>query len=192
MKRKSKLFRILMVFCFALLLTNCAVEELKTSQTAVQTTNVEIAKNWFEQYKSATEFNSNFKNVKYDWENAKTETLENDSQAIVVPVYDFKENQDFTVKNFLYFYPTDGTTFETTLYELKSSTEPLDGQSLAESLRYFTGYINVWNLEKGFIESTKFENSIAKATFSGEENSVFSLLMLLEKWLWTPQYQVFV
>lgn len=111
------------------------------------------------------------------------ENLENNSQAVVVPVFSPNEDENYAVKKFLYFYPVENATFQTTLYELKSSKESLEGQGMAEALSYFNGYINVWNLEKGFVESTKFENSVAKATFTGEEIPRTVSLDASGKWL---------
>lgn len=41
-------------------------------------------------------------------------------------------------------------------------------QKKTDGLKYFSGYV-AYNLEKGFIESTKFENSMAKFTISGDK-----------------------
>lgn len=150
-------------------MTNCAVEEIGNKNNEQDSISLIDAKNWFEKYKSTTQFKPEFNDLNFDWENSKVENLENNSQAVVVPVFSPNEDENYAVKKFLYFYPVENATFQTTLYELKSSKKSLEGQDMAEALSYFNGYINVWNLEKGFVESTKFENSVAKATFSGEE-----------------------
>jgi hypothetical protein len=160
-----------------LLLDSCQTEEIVTSE---QKTIIE-AKRWFEEYQSKSNFNSLFENQEYLWENAKEETLENGQTAIVVPVNDKLQIENYKGKKVLYLYPSEGLkNYEVTLYELLPSAESLQELNSLKELSHFDGYIIAWNLEKGFIESTKFKNSTSVASISGNEilkektNNIFS------------------
>lgn len=170
MKEKlSQFIKFILVLLIAQSFTNCAVEDLSTRTNNQENVSLSNAKNWFENYKSATAFKPEFNDLNFDWANSKIEILENDLQAVVVPVSSPEKNQEPNTKKYLYFYPAENASFHTTLYELKSSKETLETEGRSQALSYFNGYINVYNLEKGFVESTKFENSIAIATFTSQE-----------------------
>ena len=173
MKQKLKnLSKILYLSGIVVFFTNWSTEELTTKQEAGQNVNIETAKNWFDNYKATREFNPLFKNQVYDWSNSKVEILENDLKAIVVPVLDKNQDENYKGGKFLYFYPSqNGKTFETTLYEFLPTEKSLEEQRLTKALSNFDGFIVTWNLEKGFIESAKFENSVITAVITGQEIS---------------------
>lgn len=166
----KKLRKILCVLCISVFFTNCSTEEPGAKNGVGQSVNIETAKEWFDNYKATKEFNPIFKNQVYDWSNSKIEILENDSRAIVVPVFDKNQDENYKGKKFLYFYPSeDEDKFKITLYEFLPTEKSLEEQSLAKTLSYFDGFIVTWDLEKGFVESAKFENSVITAVITGHE-----------------------
>jgi len=174
----KKTIHLAIVLLISLTFIRCQQDENPTPNLSPKLLS---AKNWFDDYQSKTTFNDLFKNQEYAWENAKLETLENGQNAIVIPVNDIKQVKDYKGKKILYLYPLEGhKSFEVTLYELLPTKESLQELNSLKELSHFDGYIVAWNLEKGFIESTKFENSTSIASISGSEilkektNDIFS------------------
>ncbi|MWB95573.1 hypothetical protein GON26_14485 [Flavobacterium sp. GA093] len=158
-----------LIFC-VVLMTNCGTEDAINQQQINETTKINEAKIWFIKYQSENKFYYKFENQSYDWDNASVEILENESSAIVVPVVDKNKMENYRGNKVLYLYPLeDKKNFETTLYELLPTAESLSEQNSTKDLTNFDGYIIAWNLERGFIESTKFEKSASIATVSREE-----------------------
>jgi len=168
----KKLRKIVYILCISVFFVNCSTEESASKQGLGQSVNIETARKWFDNYKSTKEFNSIFKNQVYDWSNSKIEILENDSKAIVVPVFDKNQDENYKGKKFLYFYPSKGEdAFKTTLYELLPTDKSLEEQNLTKALSNFDGFVVKWDLEKGFVESAKFEKSVITAVIIGQEIS---------------------
>ena len=169
-EKVSNFFKNLFMIFITLTMTNCAVEELGSKSNGQESISFTDAKNWFDGYKSTALFKPEFSNLVYDWENSKIELLDNDLQALVVPVIENNGDNKYKGQKLLYIYSIkEKNSYETTLYELLPTNESLIGEKSLQTLSNFNGYIAVYSLETGFIESTKFENSVPKATIRGNE-----------------------
>ncbi|WP_264532061.1 hypothetical protein [Flavobacterium sp. N502540] len=168
MKNTKKLAILLMVLGVAVLAGRCALEEAGGKQIIEQSIDVNEAKVWFEQYQSKAKIDSSFKNQIYDWNSATTEKFENGSEAIVVVVKDRNLSNAYKGQKLLYLYPSeDKKEFSATLYEIIPSSESLEKIKISADLVNFNGYIIAWDLESGFINGAKFENSNTTAGLTG-------------------------
>ena len=168
MKNTIKLAILLMVLGVAVLAGRCALEEAGGKQKIEQSIRVNEAKAWFEQYQSKVKIDSSFKDQVYDWNKAGTEKFENGSEAIVVPVRDKNLSDAYKGQKLLYLYPSeDKKEFSATLYEIIPSSESLEKIKSSQDLVNFNGYIIAWDLESGFVNGAKFENSTTTAGLTG-------------------------
>lgn len=154
MKQKlKKITRIILLFCTALLSTNCTNDESIDNKLTGQSANINEARNWFEQYTSTKKVNSLFEKQTYNWEQAKVEKLENGLEAITVPASNSFGNEEYTGRRLLYLYAKENEIgFETTLYDLITKKDDSELDS-------FDGFVIAWNLETGFVNALEFENN---------------------------------
>lgn len=167
MKSIKKLAILLIVLGVAVLMGRCALEETGDKQNTEQSVEVNKAKTWFEQYQLEKTFYTAFRNQVYDWDNASTETFENGSEAIVVPVKDKNLSDAYIGQKVLYLYALESKKgFSATLYEILPLSESLEKIKTSGDLVDFDGYIIAWDLETGFVNGAKFENSKATAALT--------------------------
>ncbi|WP_017497941.1 hypothetical protein [Flavobacterium sp. WG21] len=168
MKNIKKMAMLLMVLGVAVLTGRCVSEEAGSEQKIEQSIKVSQARVWFEQYQSKVKIDSSFKSQVYNWDSAITETFENGSEAIVVPVTDKNLSDAYKGQKVLYLYPLkDKKGFSATLYEILPLSESLEKIKTSGDLINFNGYIIAWDLEKGFVNGAKFENSNTTAALTG-------------------------
>ncbi|URC14405.1 hypothetical protein [Flavobacterium sp. B183] len=168
MKNIKKMAILLMVLGVAVLTGRCVSEEAGSEQKIEQSIKVSQARVWFEQYQSKVKIDSSFKSQVYNWDSAITETFENGSEAIVVPVRDKNLSDAYIGQKVLYLYPLENKKeFSATLYEILPLSESLEKIKTSADLVNFNGYIIAWDLEKGFVNGAKFENSNTTAALTG-------------------------
>ncbi|BFM43629.1 hypothetical protein CFS9_22700 [Flavobacterium sp. CFS9] len=168
MKNIKKLAILLMVLGVAVLTGRCVSDEAGSEQKIEQSIHVSEAKVWFEQYQSKAEIDSSFNNQVYDWNSAAVEKFENGSEAIVVTVKDRNLSDAYKGQKLLYLYPLENKKeFSATLYEILPLSESLEKIKTSGDLVNFNGYIIAWDLEKGFVNGAKFENSNTTGALTG-------------------------
>ncbi|WP_035747188.1 hypothetical protein, partial [Flavobacterium sp. WG21] len=168
MKNIKKMAILLMVLGVAVLTVRCVSEEAGSEQKIEQSIKVSQTRVWFEQYQSKVKIDSSFKNQIYDWNNAAVEKFENGSEALVVPVRDNNLSDAYKGQKVLYLYPLENKKdFSATLYEILPLSESLEKIKSSADLVNFNGYIIAWDLERGFVNGAKFENSSTTAALTG-------------------------
>jgi len=159
---------LLMVLGVAVLTGRCVSEEAGSEQKIEQSITVSQARVWFEQYQSKVKIDSSFKSQVYNWDSAITETFENGTEALVVPVRDNNLSDAYKGQKVLYLYPLENKNdFSATLYEILPLSESLEKIKSSADLVNFNGYIIAWDLERGFVNGAKFENSNTTAALTG-------------------------
>lgn len=168
MKNIKKMAILLMVLGVAVLTGRCVSDEAGSGQKIEQSIHVDQARAWFEQYQSKVKIDSSFNNQVYDWNSAVVEKFENGSEAIVVTVKDRNLSDAYKGQKLLYLYPSENKKeFAATLYEIIPSSESLEKIKSSQDLVNFNGYIIAWDLESGFVNGAKFENSNTTAGLTG-------------------------
>ncbi|GIQ57435.1 hypothetical protein Flavo103_05710 [Flavobacterium collinsii] len=168
MKNIKKMAILLMVLGVAVLTGRCVSEEAGSEQKIEQSITVSQARVWFEQYQSKVKIDSSFKSQVYNWDSAITETFENGTEALVVPVRDNNLSDAYKGQKVLYLYPLENKNdFSATLYEILPLSESLEKIKSSADLVNFNGYIIAWDLERGFVNGAKFENSNTTAALTG-------------------------
>ncbi|CAM3141221.1 hypothetical protein [Flavobacterium frigoris] len=155
MKQKLITFSKVILFYFIIALSSCEKEALSQENS---TPVISSAKNWFEDYKSKQSVYFVFKNLTYDWNNATTTILTDDSVAVTVPVLENTTTSKNNTKKILYLYPQKDTKdFEIALFELISNKKVQNDFDLNN----FDGYIINWNLANGSSKCLQFDNSFS-------------------------------
>ncbi|WP_374174939.1 hypothetical protein [Flavobacterium tructae] len=168
MKNIKKTAILLMVLGVAVLTGRCVSEEAGSEQKIEQSIKVSQARVWFEQYESKAKIDSSFKSQVYNWNSAITEIFENGTEALVVPVTDNNLSDAYKGQKVLYLYPLENKNdFSATLYEILPLSESLEKIKSSADLVNFNGYIIAWDLERGFVNGAKFENSNTTAALTG-------------------------
>ncbi|CAI2766694.1 hypothetical protein [Flavobacterium collinsii] len=168
MKNIKKMAILLMVLGVAVLTGRCVSEEAGSEQKIEQSIKVSQARVWFEQYQSKVKIDSSFKSQVYNWDSAITETFENGTEALVVPVRDNNLSDAYKGQKVLYLYPLENKNdFSATIYEILPLSESLEKIKTSGDLVNFNGYIIAWDLERGFVNGAKFENSNTTAALTG-------------------------
>jgi hypothetical protein len=176
-KRKMKQIPKIMLFCFILILSSCEKEDLtQASDNKNQSLSISNAKKWFEEFKATENIDPMFIDLVYNWNGAYVSTLTDGSKAITVPVIDQDRYIDYSSKKLLYLYPLNNEKeFTTTLFQLitnlKSNQKKQNNQD-EFNLDTFDGYIINWDLTKGFVKGSKFNNSLAVTDIDVEVVSI--------------------
>jgi hypothetical protein len=177
MKQKMKQIPKIMLFCFILILSSCEKEDLtQASDNKNQSLSISNAKKWFEEFKATENIDPMFIDLVYNWNGAYVSTLTDGSKAITVPVIDQDRYIDYSSKKLLYLYPLNNEKeFTTTLFQLitnlKSNQKKQNNQD-EFNLDTFDGYIINWDLTKGFVKGSKFNNSLAVTDIDVEVVSI--------------------
>lgn len=156
MKKLKNIAKTLFVVSFALLIVNCANEDVGSRESPQ--TKISGAKTWFKDYEAKGANFELFQNLNYDWTRAEAKNVKDGTEIIIVPVIGQKKDQNKIWEQRLYIYKVGKNNYTALLYEIYPDDKVFPAEQISFDSGNFSGYIAAWDLKNGFVKAAKFEN----------------------------------
>ena len=160
MKQKFIQFSKVILLYFIIVFYSCEKEEL-TADNAT-TASISNAKSKFEEFKAKEDFQPIFKDLIYNWQDARITRLTDGTEAITVPVVYPNQSLDYYGHKIMYLYPKNkGTDYDVSLFEFIPNPKKTQSRQNTIDWNDYDGYIINWDLVNGLVNGAKFEENLS-------------------------------